>query len=258
VLFESQLGSGRGAVPFPPVSPLTDPLLTLFLLAGLTSRIRLATGITILPQRNLVYTAKHLATLDWISGGRLDVGVGIGWSRLEYQAVGVPWARRGERCDECIDIMRALWGANPVQFNGQFRDLPPLHQAPLRCRSPVRSCGLGGRRSDLLLSTLRRFVNATGGELYLVASYPDGDVELLVGSPLPDESLRGERVRAEQRAVVAGRKVEADDLIFPNEPYARRPLRPELMSRRWERRRDKVGVGHVRIHDLRRSWPPNC
>ena len=72
-------------MPFPPQTSLPEPLTALAYLAGVTSRIRLATGVIVLPQRNPVYAAKQAATLDWLSGGRLDLTVGIGWSGLQFE-----------------------------------------------------------------------------------------------------------------------------------------------------------------------------
>src|SRR6476660_6665715 len=89
--------------------PIPDPLIWLAYVGGATSTIRLATGILILPQRNPVILAKELATLDRLSGGRVELGVGVGWLREEFDALGVPWERRGARTDEYVAAMRALW-----------------------------------------------------------------------------------------------------------------------------------------------------
>lgn len=79
---------------------LLEPLGALAFMAGVTSSLRLGTAMCLLPQRNPVYTAKEVATLDWLSGGRVDFGVRIGWLREEFEAVATPWARRGARSDE--------------------------------------------------------------------------------------------------------------------------------------------------------------
>ena len=76
-----------------------EPFTALAYLAGKTSTIRLGTGVCVLPQRNPVYTAKEAANVDWLSGGRLDLGIGVGWLAEEYAALGVPFERRGARCD---------------------------------------------------------------------------------------------------------------------------------------------------------------
>jgi probable F420-dependent oxidoreductase len=88
---------------------LPDPLIWLAYVAAATERIRLATGILILPQRNVVITAKEIATLDHLSGGRVTLGVGAGWLAEEFAALGVPFEDRGKRLDEYIDTLRELW-----------------------------------------------------------------------------------------------------------------------------------------------------
>jgi probable F420-dependent oxidoreductase len=101
---------------------IPDPLVWLAYVAGVSSTIRLATGVAILPQRNVVYTAKEVATLDQLSGGRVSLGVGAGWLREEFDALGVPFARRGARLDEYIRALRALWSEDKPTFRGEFVD----------------------------------------------------------------------------------------------------------------------------------------
>jgi probable F420-dependent oxidoreductase len=88
---------------------LPDPLVWLAYVAAITQRIKLATGILILPQRNPLITAKAVATIDAMSGGRMILGVGVGWLREEFDALGVPFADRGRRHDDYVEAMRALW-----------------------------------------------------------------------------------------------------------------------------------------------------
>lgn len=99
---------GTGEVPGAVRNGELEPWSTLAFLAALTERIRLGACTTV-PQRNPVYTAKEIANVDWLSAGRVEVGVGVGWSRAEFAAVGVEFAGRGARCDEHLEIMRALW-----------------------------------------------------------------------------------------------------------------------------------------------------
>jgi probable F420-dependent oxidoreductase len=100
--------------------PLADPLVWMAFVAAATSRIKLATGILILPQHNPVLAAKQIATLDHLSNGRILLGVGVGWLREEFAALGVPFAKRGARTDEYIAAMRELWSAETATFNGRF------------------------------------------------------------------------------------------------------------------------------------------
>ena len=99
---------------------LPDPLVWLAYAAAHTTTLRLATGILIVPQRNPVITAKEVATLDHLSGGRFELGVGAGWLEEEFAALGVPFGRRGKRLDEYIDAMRALWTQDEASFEGEF------------------------------------------------------------------------------------------------------------------------------------------
>ena len=99
--------------------PNPDPLIMLSYVAAATSTIRLGTSILILPQRNPVVLAKQVATLDVLSGGRVDLGIGIGWLREEFEALGVPWRQRGRRTDEYIEAMRALWTQDEASYEGE-------------------------------------------------------------------------------------------------------------------------------------------
>ncbi len=88
---------------------LPDPLLWLAHVAAATERIRLGTGVLILPLRNPLVTAKAVATLDVLSGGRAELGVGVGWLAEEFEALGMPFEERGPRTDEAIRVLRTLW-----------------------------------------------------------------------------------------------------------------------------------------------------
>ena len=109
-----------GQMAMAPDTDLTDPLIWLTWLAANTSSIRLGTGIIILPERNPLVLAKQVGTLDSFSGGRVELGIGVGWLKEEFEALGVPWERRGARTDEYVAVMRELWGDNEVSFDGEF------------------------------------------------------------------------------------------------------------------------------------------
>ena len=109
-----------GKMPGGDEAPIPDPLIWLTWVAATTSTIKLATGILILPQRNPVVLAKETATLDKLSGGRLLLGIGIGWLEEEFAALGVPFARRGARTDDYVAAMRALWSADKASHAGEF------------------------------------------------------------------------------------------------------------------------------------------
>ena len=122
-----------GRLPSGEDAPFPDSLIWLAYVARATSTIRLATGILILPERNPVVLAKELATLDYLSSGRVTLGVGIGWLKEEFEAIGVPYERRGERLEESVGAMRALWTEECASFEGatvRFRDVYLRPQPP--------------------------------------------------------------------------------------------------------------------------------
>jgi probable F420-dependent oxidoreductase len=112
--------SPDGRMPGTEDSPIPDPLIWLAYVAASTERIRLGTGILILPQRNPIVLAKELATLDRLSGGRLLLGVGIGWLEEEFDAIGVPFGDRAARTDEYVSALRTLWTEDKATFHGEY------------------------------------------------------------------------------------------------------------------------------------------
>jgi probable F420-dependent oxidoreductase len=139
-----------GKIPVPPNSGLLEPLTTLSFLAAATERVRLGTAMVLLPQRNPVYTAKEVATLDWLSNGRVDFGVGVGWLAEEFAALDVPWPHRGRRCDEYLDVLETLWCDESSSFSGDFYTLPPCAMFPKPVQVPHPPVHIGGE-SDAAL-----------------------------------------------------------------------------------------------------------
>lgn len=115
--------------PAEPTEPILDPLVHLGFVAAVTSRLELATGVVILPQRNPVVLAKQVASLDVLSGGRFTLGVGAGYLEPELAAVGVPLEDRGRRTDEYLDAMAALWSPAP-SFHGRFASFADVDAHP--------------------------------------------------------------------------------------------------------------------------------
>ena len=114
-----------------------EVLTLLAYLAGVTSRIELATGILILPQRQTVLVAKQAAEVDVLSGGRLRLGIGIGWSAFEYEALGENFHDRGRRSEEQIAVMRALWTEDIVNFEGEWHKITDSGINPLPVQRPI-------------------------------------------------------------------------------------------------------------------------
>ncbi len=109
-----------GRMPGADDAPIPDPLVWLSFVASATTTINLGTGILIQPQRNPVVLAKEVATLDHLSGGRMQLGVGVGWLAEEFDAIGVPFDERGRRTDDGIAAMRALWSEDRATYVGEF------------------------------------------------------------------------------------------------------------------------------------------
>ena len=127
-----------------------DALVPLAFLAGQTSRIRLGTAVLIVPFFSPALLAKQLATLDIVSEGRLEVGLGIGWSRTEYAAVGAPFEGRGARAEEFLAALRALWTDDVASYQGEFYRLPPARMAPRPVQRPHPPLLLGGTAKPAL------------------------------------------------------------------------------------------------------------
>lgn len=123
---------------------ISDPLVALGFVAGLTRTIKLGTGILILPQRHPIYTAKEVATIDRLSGGRMLLGIGSGWLREEFEAVDVPFAERGSRTDEAIRALRVLWAGDPASFDGRHYSWPAMFSRPLPVQRPGVPIIIGG------------------------------------------------------------------------------------------------------------------
>jgi probable F420-dependent oxidoreductase len=126
-----------GKFPLPPEYPWFEPLTMLAAIAGATTRIRLATGVLISPLRPAVLLAKIAATLDVVSGGRLDLGVGTGWQREEYEASGIPFAARTARMDDQLRACRVLWRDDPATFESPTVRFAGIWSNPKPVQTPL-------------------------------------------------------------------------------------------------------------------------
>ncbi|MGO9056639.1 MAG: LLM class F420-dependent oxidoreductase [Candidatus Binataceae bacterium] len=118
--------------------PIPDPLLPLAYVASATSHIKFGTYVIILPQHHPLYLAKQMATLDVLSKGRTFIGIGSGWLKEEFEALGIDFHQRGARTDEAIQAMRVLWRENPSTFKGKHFNFGPLKSFP----KPVQKNGI--------------------------------------------------------------------------------------------------------------------
>lgn len=149
VIFPSKIESAYpytadGRVPATPETPIPDPLIWLAYVAAAAPTLRLGTCILILPQRNPLILAKELATLDHLSDGRVELGIGVGWMKEEFDALGVPWERRGRRNDEYVEALRMIWSGGNVEYHGEFVDFEPLTCTPLPKQGPNIPILVGG------------------------------------------------------------------------------------------------------------------
>ncbi len=121
-----------------------DPLMVLSYVAARTTRVLLGTSVLIMPYRNPIVTAKMVATLDRMSGGRAIAGVGAGWNEAEYRALGVPHSERRARTTEYIRLWQACWQPGPVTFNGRFFSFDNMHVNPKPVQQPHPPIWIGG------------------------------------------------------------------------------------------------------------------
>ena len=134
--------------PVAPDYPMLDPGIALSFVAANTSTIRLGTGIIILPQRNPVVLAKELASLDVLSNGRLIFGIGIGYLKPEFDAIGAPFDHKGPRTEEYLKAMLALWTMPKPEFNGQWIKFKGVNTMPRPVQKPHPEIVFGGHTKE--------------------------------------------------------------------------------------------------------------
>lgn len=200
--------SGDGRIPGDPEGIL-DPFTGLTYIAANTRSIRLGTGICLVPQRNPVYTARLVADVDYLSGGRLDFGVGIGWLREEFDNLQMDFATRGARTVEYLEVMRALWRPGLASYQGKNYQLASCHFNPKPVQQPHPPIFFGGESE----AALRR-VAQQGDGWYGYDLAPDGVAERLE--------------RLDALLAAAGRsRAEVQICIGPN----RHPITSESLAR---------------------------
>jgi probable F420-dependent oxidoreductase len=154
VLFDRQDSkypySDEGSFPLPADADWLDPFITLTFAAAVTSTIRLATGICLVPEHNPLVLAKEVASLDRLSGGRFALGVGIGWSAEEFAALGIPFERRAARTREYIEVMRKLWSEDVTTHRGEFVSFERARSFPKPARRDRLPIIFGGESGPAL------------------------------------------------------------------------------------------------------------
>jgi probable F420-dependent oxidoreductase len=217
--YESQYPyADSGKFPLSGESGLFDPFIALTYLAACTTTIRLGTGICLLPQRSPVYTAKEAATLDYVSNGRLDLGVGVGWLREEFEALDVPFEHRGSRARAYVDVLKTLWCDSVSQHESEFYSLKPTRQFPKPVQQPYPPIHFGGE-SD---AALRRVADVGQG---------------WYGFGMEPGELKERIARLKELLEKRGRTL--DDVEISVCPYMR-PATPELIESYREAGVDRV------------------
>ncbi len=170
-----------------------EPFVTMGFLAGITTRLRFATGVLVLAQRQAALVAKQAAEVDVLSGGRLRLGVSVGWNAVEHQALGTDFATRGARIEEQVEVMRALWTQDTVTYHGRFHTIEAAGISPRPVQQPI-PIWMGGE-ADVVLKRIGRIADGW---------FPD------MGAPSAQHRRQLEVIRA--AAKVAGRPPSAVDV----------------------------------------------
>ena len=151
-------GSPDGKLPIPDGFGIPDQGTAIAWMASATKTLRFGTSISLISQRNPVYTAKEFATLDWLTGGRIDLGVGVGWCKEEVEASGYTWNDRGARTDEALELMTRLWSEPVVHFDGAHFQVRGAKMHPQPGQQPHVPFIIGGY-SDAALRRTARYGN---------------------------------------------------------------------------------------------------
>jgi probable F420-dependent oxidoreductase len=228
--------SGRPAWAGPPtLVPLHEPLVLFGFLAGLTERIELVTGVLALPQRQTVLVAKQAAEVDILSGGRLRLGVGIGWAEPEFEALNEDFHDRGRRVDEQIRLLRALFTQQVVHFDGTWHRVDAMGIRPLPHQQPI-PVWLGGH-ADV---SLRRVATLGDGWMSLVSpDEAEGFLERL-------HTYTREAGRAPEEVGIEATVSLTEDLHAQPVPRMRTPDQWRRDVQRWR----ELGATHLTVNSM--------
>jgi probable F420-dependent oxidoreductase len=178
---------GRSGLMYPPQMPILEALVTLGYCAAVTTRIGLGTEVLVLPQRQPVLVAKQISTLDTLSGGRVRLGIGVGWQGSEYDALGESFTDRGRRMDEAIELLRTCWSAPQIDFASEHYRVEAMGMEPKPPQGASLPIWIGGHSP----AALKR-----------VGRFGDGWLAALVSNP---ERVREEMQTVRRHAAEAGR-----------------------------------------------------
>lgn len=220
----------RPAPYYPPTMPILEALMTLSFAASATERIGLGTGVLVLPQRQVALVAKQVATLDTLSGGRVRLGVGVGWQESEYQALGEDFSTRGRRVDEAVALLRRYWADDPVHFDGVHHRAEAMAMEPKPPQGEAIPIWIGG---------------AVGQTLERVGHYGDGWMGQFVADGPTARKLID---RIGEHAVAAGRD--------PADIGTQLGLRPPKGMRATEfyARADHLASAAAELHEAGLGW----
>src|SRR5499427_273464 len=220
---------GRLAGPYNPAMPILEALMTLSFVAAVTSRVTLGTEVLVLPQREPVLVAKQVSTLDTLSGGRVRLGIGVGWQESEYESLGEDYHTRGARMDEMIRLLRTWWSDAQVDFQGRHYQITAMGMEPKPPQGSRLPIWIGGRSDRALrrvgelgdgwlgnqladvesarqcIDAIRRHAEAAGRDPAVIG------LQAMVGSPPRDAA--GKKFYVEHDRVVA-RVVELKAMGF--------------------------------------------
>jgi probable F420-dependent oxidoreductase len=207
--YKSRYPYTTGDFPGPANAAIADPFPTLAYVAACTSKIRLATGICIVPEHNPMVLAKTIATVDRLSAGRFILGVGIGWLAEEFQALGIPFERRAQRTREYIEVMRKLWTEKHSSYRGEFVNFTNAFSNPKPANAKGVPVWFGGE---------------SGPALRRVAEYGDG----WLGFKLSPDAAAAKIRRIEELLKAVGRT--RSDVYLTVSPYTD-PIKPDDLKR---------------------------
>jgi len=214
--------SADGRFPVPPDAPFLDPLMALAYAAAVTSKIRLATGIFVLPMRNAFATAKAVATLDYLSQGRVIFGVGVGWFKEEFEAMGMKFEDRALRTREYLELMIELWSKTDPLYKGKTVQTEGMRFMPKTVQQPHPPIVFGGSTEPSLKRAVRL-----------------GDGWYGIANSLEQARTMIERLREHQRAQGRSRPLEVTLSLRTG-----KPLTADDVRRLAEIGVDRALVGH--------------